>query len=96
MLEAIAELVEARVLERLTDAAPAAPEWLSVESAARYLDISPERVRKLIARRAIPYYQDAPGCRVFLRRRELDDCMSALRIPPARGSHDSRTALETT
>ncbi|MBA2460729.1 MAG: helix-turn-helix domain-containing protein, partial [Actinobacteria bacterium] len=78
-LEAIADVVEARVLERLGDLS-AQPEWLSVESAAVYLDVSPERVRKLVARRALPYYQDGIGCRVFLRRRELDEWMSRTRI----------------
>jgi hypothetical protein len=47
-------------------------EWFNVESAAVYMDVSPERVRKLIARRAIVYSQEAPGCRVFLRRADLD------------------------
>ena len=51
LLDAIAELVERRVLERLA-AVEAAPEWLSVETAAGYLDVSAERVRKLVARRA--------------------------------------------
>lgn len=79
MLDAIADLVEERVLGRLATA-EAAAEWLSIETAARYLDVSPERVRKLVARRAIPHYQEGPGCRVFLRRRELDEWMSRSRI----------------
>lgn len=94
-LEAIAALVEARVLEHLTklDVATGIPEWLSVESAARYLDVSPERVRKLIARRAIPHYQDGPACRIFLRRRELDEWMSTSRVGTVAPSHGSRTAV---
>jgi excisionase family DNA binding protein len=55
------------------------PEWMSVETAARYLDVSPERVRKLQARGQLPYYQEGPGCRVFFHRRELDSAMSVLR-----------------
>jgi excisionase family DNA binding protein len=55
------------------------PEWMSVETAARYLDVSPERVRKLQARGEIPYYQEAPGCRVMFNRRELNAWMQAFR-----------------
>lgn len=51
------------------------PGWMNVETAARYLDVSPERVRKLVARRQIPYAQEAPGCRVFFARNELDHWM---------------------
>jgi len=57
------------------------------------LDVSPERVRKLIARRAIPHYQDGHGCRIFLRRRELDEWKSASRLGTVATSHNSRTAL---
>ncbi len=52
------------------------PEWMSVETAATYLDISEERVRKLKDRHGIPYYQDGPGCRIFFYRSELDEWMS--------------------
>jgi excisionase family DNA binding protein len=94
-LDAIVEIVQARVAERLEASIDSAyPEWLSVESAASYLDVSPERVRKLVARRTIPYYQEGPGCRVFLRRRELDEYMNAFRVAPAGGSHASRTFPE--
>lgn len=55
------------------------PEWMSVETAANYLDVTVERVRKLKDRREIPYYQEAPGCRVFFRRSELDEWMSGFR-----------------
>ena len=55
------------------------PEWLSVETAAAYLDVSPERVRKLQARGELPFYQEGPGCRVLFRRLELDEAMSRWR-----------------
>jgi excisionase family DNA binding protein len=55
------------------------PEWMSVETAARYLDVSPERIRKLLARGELPYYQAAPGCRILFRRSELDDSLAAFR-----------------
>jgi len=53
-------------------AAEAWPGWLDVPTAAKYMSVSPERVRKLIARNAIPYSQEAPGCRVLIERRALD------------------------
>lgn len=55
------------------------PEWLSVESASRYLDAPVERVRKLKDRREIPHYQEGPGCRVFFKRSELDAWMDGYR-----------------
>jgi excisionase family DNA binding protein len=76
-LDALARLVETRVLERLDDR-QGWPEWLSVENAAAYLDVSPERVRKLIAAGKLPSYSEGPGCRRFLRRSEIDAAMSEL------------------
>jgi excisionase family DNA binding protein len=58
------------------------PEYMNVDTAARYLDASPERLRKLVARREIPYHQEAPGCRVFLNRHDLDQWMNTLRREP--------------
>lgn len=58
--------------------------WMNVDSAARYLDVSPQRLRKLQARREVPYYQEAPGCRVLFRRTELDQWMSQHHQPERR------------
>jgi excisionase family DNA binding protein len=55
------------------------PAFMSVETAARYLDVSVERVRKLKERQEIPYIQEAPGCRVLFARRDLDAWMGDLR-----------------
>jgi excisionase family DNA binding protein len=52
---------------------------MNTSTAARYLDVSPERVRKLQARREIPFAQEAPGCRVSFSRRELDAWMRTFR-----------------
>src|SRR4051812_16623522 len=82
VLEAIVAEVTARVVEELRAADDRSwPEWMSVETAARYLDVSPERVRKLQARRDIPYCQEARGCRVLFRRRDLDDWMASYEQP---------------
>ena len=37
------------------------PECMSVQTAASYMDCSPERLRKLIARREIPFVQQCSG-----------------------------------
>jgi excisionase family DNA binding protein len=55
------------------------PEWMNVETAAAYLDSSVERLRKLVARRQIPFVQEGPGCRVFFRRSDLDAWMEKQR-----------------
>lgn len=55
------------------------PEWMCVETAARYLDVPKERVRKLKARHEIPFHQEGPGCRVLFRRRDLDAWMGGFR-----------------
>jgi excisionase family DNA binding protein len=73
-----AERAASLVTERSQPAEPW-PEWMSIATAARYLDVEPERLRKLQARRSVPYYQEGPGCRVFFRRSELDEWMSRFR-----------------
>ena len=56
-------------------------EWMGVPGAAQYLGISQERVRKLVARRAVPYVQEGHGHRVFFSRRALDEWMLSHLIP---------------
>jgi excisionase family DNA binding protein len=84
--DSLVEHIADRAAEILRASAPspydsAWPEWMSVPTAARYLDVSEERIRKLKDRGAIPCHQEAPGCRVFFRRSDLDEAMAALRIP---------------
>jgi len=64
------------------------PEFMSIDTAAKYLDVSPERLRKLQARRRIPYYQEGIGCRVLFRRTDLDQWMATFRNAPTNESHD--------
>ena len=84
--ETLQQLVEEVVYRVRAELEPSEQrqEWLSVESAARHLDVSAERIRKLAAVRDLPYYQEAPGCRVFFRRSELDAWMIGTRIAPRR------------
>jgi excisionase family DNA binding protein len=83
-VEEIAARVVEIVLEKVRVDRENWPEWMSVETAARYLDVSPERVRKLQSRREIPFHQEGPGCRVFFRRSDLDGAMAELRQRPLR------------
>jgi excisionase family DNA binding protein len=73
LVQAIVERVLVVLDEREQARESAWPEWMSVETAAAYLDVSPERVRKLQARGQLPFFQEAPGCRVTFSRRELDE-----------------------
>ena len=52
---------------------------MSVETAARYMDVSSERIRKLTSRRALPFYSEGVGCRITLRRADLDEYLIGLR-----------------
>ncbi len=90
--DAVVEALAIAVSERLLPALHAAgeerwPEWMAVETAARYLDVSPHRIRKLVSRREIPFHQEDKGCRVLFRRGDLDDWMASFHVPartPAR------------
>lgn len=70
LAERVADVVASRLEERLGSQAT---DWLDVTAAAAHLGCSPERVRKLIARRAIPFHQERPGSRIFLSRKEIDE-----------------------
>ena len=80
VVEQLVDVVVERVLDELRERDPGGwPQWMSADTASRYLDVSVERVRKLIARREIPFVQEAPGCRVFLGRHDLDAWMEKMR-----------------
>ena len=75
VLDAIAEMVAARVLERL-DGAPREDRWLDAKQAARYLGLSVNALHKLSARRQLPAHQDSPGHKLYFLRSELDSWRS--------------------
>jgi excisionase family DNA binding protein len=60
------------------------PEYMSVKTAARYLDLTEDAVRKLYERDEVPVYQEAPGCRVRFRRSDIDAYMARLRSSASR------------
>ncbi len=74
ILSRLADLVVDRLMER-TDAhrSEQASAWLDARSAAEYLGVHRDTLRKLAAQRAIPTHQDGPGCKLFFHRDELDE-----------------------
>jgi excisionase family DNA binding protein len=52
---------------------------MNAETAANYLDVSIERIRKLKERQEIPFHQEGPGCRVLFTRTDLDKWMTTFR-----------------
>jgi excisionase family DNA binding protein len=46
--------------------------WLDSRQAAAYLGMSVHAIHKLTAARTIPFEQDAPGCKCWFKRSELD------------------------
>jgi excisionase family DNA binding protein len=58
------------------------PEYMGVERAAAYLDMTPEALRKLVQRRKIPFSQEGPGCRLSFARADLDEYARRHRIDP--------------
>ena len=79
-LEAIVAETTSRVLVKLNDrSAEAGSPWMNAETAARYLDCSVERIRKLKERRELPYHQEGPGCRVLFHKSDLDEWMDNVR-----------------
>ena len=82
LIRAVASLAADAALAELRSSGESTtwPRWMSVETAAQYLDISVERLRKLVARGRIPFVQEGPGCRVFFDRTELDAWMRRQRV----------------
>jgi excisionase family DNA binding protein len=74
ILSRLADLVVERLMERTAaQNSDHASEWLDARSAAEYLGIHRDTLRKLAAQRAIPTHQDGPGCKLYFRRDELDE-----------------------
>lgn len=83
-LRRLADLVVERLLERTTDEPMLLrEEWLDARAAAEYLGVHRDTVRKLAAERSIPAYQDAPGCKLYFRRDEIDEWRRTGRAPRA-------------
>ena len=78
VLEALVDKLVARVAAAVVEhlgraSSDDSGEWLYSRSAAEYLGIHRDTLRKLAAERAIPVHQDARGCKLFFRRSDLDE-----------------------
>ncbi len=73
LLGRLADLIADRLMERAGEKTEPASEWMDARSAAAYLGVHRDTLRKLAAERAIPAHQDGPRCRLYFRRNELDD-----------------------
>jgi Helix-turn-helix domain len=71
VLDALAERVAARVLERLGNGQDG-DRWLDAKQAADYLGLSINALHKLTAARQLPTEQEAPGHKLWFRRSQLD------------------------
>lgn len=70
-LDLLAEKLVPRIAERIR---PVQTEdgWMNAKQAAEYLGISVASLHKLTAEREIPFEQDGPGCKVWMKRSQLD------------------------
>jgi hypothetical protein len=71
-LDALAGLLAPRLADRLGARAADQDEWLDAKRAAAYLGITTNALHKLTAARSVPFEQVGPGCKLWLKRSELD------------------------
>ena len=72
LLAQLADLVAARVIDRLARQDTAGDEWLDTRGESEYLGIHRDSLRRRAAERAIPAEQAGAGCKLFFRRSDLD------------------------
>ena len=72
LLEAAADAIAGRLLERLADLPAAESPWLDFDAALEYLCFSRDRLYKLTAARAIPFRKKRDGQGLLFHRGELD------------------------
>jgi len=78
VLEALVDKLVARVAAAVVEhlgraSSDDSAEWLDSRSAAEYLGVHRDTLRKLAAERAVPVHQDGRGCKLFFRRSDLDE-----------------------
>jgi excisionase family DNA binding protein len=72
LLEAAADAIAERLLERLPDLPAAESPWLDFDATLAYLGFSRDRLYKLTAARAIPFRKKRDGQGLLFHRGELD------------------------
>jgi excisionase family DNA binding protein len=73
----LAQQIATHLARELMSVVASPSPWLDVDRAAEHLSCSPERLRKLVSRRALPFHQERSGGRIFFHRRELDEWLLA-------------------
>jgi hypothetical protein len=71
-LDALADLLAPKLAMRLAAREQLSDEWLTARQAAAYIGVSVNALHKHTAARQIPFEQDGPGCKIWLKRSELD------------------------
>ena len=90
LLAHLAEIVAAKVIDRLARQETTADDWLDTRGASEYLGIHRDSLRRMAAEGVIPAEQAGAGCKLFFRRSDLDAwrrCGSA-RVVGIRSRHD--------
>lgn len=88
LLAQLADLVAAKVIDRLASQETVADEWLDTRAASEYLGIHRDNLRRLAAERAIPAEQAGAGCKLFFRRSNLDAWRGRGSVIDIRSRHD--------
>jgi hypothetical protein len=69
-LRALATRLEPYLRSEGSDAQP--DDWLDSKGAAAYLSLPRSALHKLTGKRAIPFEQEGPGCKLYFKRSALD------------------------
>jgi hypothetical protein len=70
MVDLLSERIAERVVARL-EPQPEHDAWLDVASAAQYIGVHPDTLRKRAKAGLVPFEQEAPGHRIYFLRSEL-------------------------
>jgi excisionase family DNA binding protein len=74
-VDALIDLLSDRIADRVIARLEPRPEqdtWLDLSNAADYLGLHSDTLRKRARAGLIPFEQEAPGCRLFFHRTDLD------------------------
>ncbi len=74
-VDGLIDLLSDRIADRVAARLEPKPEhdfWLDLSDAAKYLGLHRDTLRKRAKAGLVPFRQDAPGCRLFFNRADLD------------------------
>jgi hypothetical protein len=80
LIDLVCDRLADRVVARLQPT-PQQDAWLDLSDAAEHLGLHPDTLRKRAKAGFIPFKQDAPRCRLFFRRADLDAWRHAGGVP---------------